>query len=337
VELVVEFARTTEGLAGFRVGFRTADQDALLARAVAAASDADVAIVCMGTTGETESEGHDRKDMELPGRQEELIRGVAAVNDRTVVVVNAGAPITMAWADDVASVLQCWFGGQGMGEALADVLIGAAEPGGRLPTTIPFRLEHSPSHANFPGENGELRYGEGVFMGYRGYEHNDRLPRFPFGHGLSYTTCEIGEPTLSAAILAPDAPITVSVPVVNTGGRGGSEVVQAYVAPESTRLARPPKELKAFAKVWLEPGETKTVDLVLDARSFAYWDPGQDDWELVKSMSPDMFNALTPGAERRTRGWQVDAGRYDVLIGRSSRDIVARCSIEVPAEANGRS
>jgi beta-glucosidase len=113
-------------------------------------------------------------------------------------------------------------------------------------------------------------------------------------------------------------------------------VVQAYVAPESTRLARPPKELKAFAKVWLEPGETKTVDLVLDARSFAYWDPGQDDWDQVKSMSPDMFSALTPGAERRPRGWQVDAGRYDVLIGRSSRDIVASCSIEVPAEANGR-
>jgi beta-glucosidase len=261
---------------------------------------------------------------------------VAAVNDRTVVVVNAGAPIEMSWADDVASVLQCWFGGQEMGEALADVLVGAAEPGGRLPTTIPLRLEHSPSHANFPGENGELRYGEGVFMGYRGYEHTDRSPRFPFGHGLSYTTCEIGEPTLSAATHAPGAPITVSVPVVNTGARGGSEVVQAYVAPESTRLARPPKELKAFAKVWLEPGECKTVDLVLDARSFAYWDPGQDDWDEIRSMSPDMFNVLTPGAERRTRGWQVDAGRYDVLIGRSSGDIVASCSVEVPAEANGR-
>ena len=336
VELIVEFVRTGEGLSGFRVGFRTADQDALLARAVAAASDADVAIVCIGTTGETESEGHDRKDLNLPGRQEELIRRVAAVNDRTVVVVNAGAPIAMAWADDVASVLQCWFGGQEMGGALADVLVGAAEPGGRLPTTIPFRLEHSPSHANFPGENGELRYGEGVFMGYRGYEHSDRSPRFPFGHGLSYTTCEIGEPTLSAATLAPGGSVTVSVSVVNTGSRGGSEVVQAYVAPESTRLARPPKELKAFAKVWLEPGETKTVDLVLDARSFAYWDPGQDDWDQVKSMSPDMFSALTPGAERRPRGWQVDAGRYDVLIGRSSRDIVASCSIEVPAEANGR-
>jgi beta-glucosidase len=286
--------------------------------------------------GETESEGHDRKDLDLPGRQEQLIRRVAAVNDRTVVVVNAGAPIAMPWADDVASVLQCWFGGQEMGGALADVLVGLAEPGGRLPTTIPIRLEHSPSHANFPGENGALRYGEGVFMGYRGYEHSDRLPRYAFGHGLSYTTCEIGEPTLSAAALVPGAPITVSVPVVNTGARGGSEVVQAYVAPESTRLARPPKELKAFAKVWLEPGEMKRVDLVLDARSFAYWDPGQDDWEEITSMSPDMFNVLTPGAERRTRGWQVDAGRYDVLIGRSSRDIVASCSVEVSAEANGR-
>jgi beta-glucosidase len=336
VEMVVEFARVNDGLAGFRVGFRTADQDALLARAVDAASGADVAILCVGTTGETESEGHDRKDLDLPGRQEELIRRVAAANDRTVVVVNAGAPITMPWADDVASVLQCWFGGQEMGGALADVLLGAAEPGGRLPTTIPLRLEHSPSHANFPGENGELRYGEGVFMGYRGYEHSDRPPLFAFGHGLSYTTCEIGEPTLSAATLAPGAPITVSVPVVNTGARGGSEVVQAYVAPESTRLARPPKELKAFAKVWLEPGETKTVDLVLDARSFAYWDPGQDDWEKITSMSPDMFNVLTPGAERRTRGWQVDAGRYDVLIGRSSRDIVASCRVDVPADAVGR-
>ena len=336
VELVVEYARKADGLAGFRVGFRTADQDALLERAVAAASDVDVAIVCIGTTGETESEGHDRKHLDLPGRQVELIRRVAAANDRTVVVVNAGAPVAMSWAGDVASVLQCWFGGQEMGGALADVLTGAAEPGGRLPTTIPIRLEHSPSHANFPGENGELRYGEGLFMGYRGYEHSERLPLFPFGHGLSYTRCEIGEPTLSATTLAPGASITVAVPVANTGARAGSEVVQAYVAPDSARLARPRKELKAFAKVWLEPGETKTVDLVLDARSFAYWDPGQDDWDEIKSMTPDMFSALTPGTERRTRGWQVDAGRYDVLVGRSSQDIAASCPVDIPAETNWR-
>jgi beta-glucosidase len=336
VELIVEFARVRDGLAGFRVGFRTTDPDALFERAVASASQADVAIVCIGTTGETESEGHDRTSLDLPGRQEELIRRVAAANDRTVVVVNAGAPVAMSWADDVAAVLQCWFGGQEMGPALTDVLVGAAEPGGRLPTTIPIRLEHSPSHANFPGENGELRYGEGVFMGYRGFEHSAIAPRFPFGHGLSYTTCEIGQPTLSGATFVAGGSITVSVPVTNTGTRAGGEVVQAYVAPQSARLARPHKELKAFGKVWLEAGETKTVDLVLDDRSFAYWDPGQDDWDEIKSMTPDMFSALTPGTERRTRGWQVDAGRYDVLIGRSSEDIAASCSVDIPAETNGR-
>ncbi len=234
VELTVEFARIGDGLSGFRVGFRTVDQDALLERAVTAASGVDVAIVCIGTTAETESEGHDRKDLDLPGRQEELIRRVAAVNERTVVVVNAGAPVAMSWAGDVASVLQCWFGGQEMGWALADVLVGAAEPGGRLPTTIPIRLAHSPSYANFPGENGELRYGEGLFMGYRGYEHSERAPLFPFGHGLSYATCVIGEPTLSAATLLPNASITVSVPVVNTGARGEAK----WCRPMSRRSRR---------------------------------------------------------------------------------------------------
>jgi beta-glucosidase len=336
VEFLVEFARIADGLAGFRVGFRMSDPGALLDRAVDAASKADVAIVCIGTTGETESEGHDRKNLDLPGRQDELIRRVAAVNGRTVVVVNAGTPIAMPWASDVAAVILCWFGGQEMGPALAEVLVGQSEPGGRLPTTIPLRLEHSPSHANFPGENGELRYGEGLFMGYRGFEHSAIAPRFPFGHGLSYTRCEFGEPTLSSSTLEPGATITVSVAVTNTGSRAGSEVVQAYVAPESARLARPPKELKAFAKVWLEAGETKAVDLVLDARSFAYWDPGQDDWDQVKSMTPDMFSALTPETERRARGWHVDAGRYDVLIGRSSADIAASCSVEIPAETNRR-
>ena len=195
VDMVVEYACSETSLAGFRVGFRTPDTDALLERAVAAAAAADVAIVCVGTTEETETEGRDRTTFALPGRQDELIRRVAAVNDRTVVVVNAAAPVDMAWSDDVAAVLQCWFGGQEMAGGLADVLVGAAEPGGRLPTTIPMRLEHSPSHANFPGENGELRYGEGLFMGYRGYEHNALSPRFAFGHGLSYTTFDLGEPT----------------------------------------------------------------------------------------------------------------------------------------------
>ncbi len=336
VELVVEYAARNTTLAGFRVGFRTPDTEALLARAVSAAAEADVAIVCVGTTEETESEGHDRAALALPGRQDELIRRVTAVNDHTVVVVNAGSPVDMEWTDDVAAVLQCWFGGQEMGAALADVLAGDAEPGGRLATSIPIRLEHSPSHANFPGENGELRYGEGLFMGYRGHEHNEIASRFPFGHGLSYTAFEIGAPTLSADIYQPGETLTVSVRVTNSGAHAGSEVVQCYVAPASARLARPPKELKAFAKVWLEAGETTTVDLVLDGRSFAYWDPGQDDWDAVQALLPEMFNLLSPPAARRERGWQVDAGRYDILIGRSSQDTAVSCTIHIPDDTRWR-
>ena len=245
-------------------------------------------------------------------------------------MVNAAAPVDMEWADDVAAVLQSWFGGQEMAGGVADVLVGIAEPGGRLPTTLPIRLEHTPSHANFPGENGELRYGEGLFMGYRGYEHNAIAPRFPFGHGLSYTSFDLGEPTLSAATHRSGGTVTVSVPVTNVGTRAGSEVVQCYVAPASPRLARPRKELKAFGKIALDPGETAVVELVLDDRAFAYWDPGQDDWNDVQAFVPEMFNFLSPPAPRRERGWQVDAGSYEILIGRSSVDIVHSCTVQVP-------
>ncbi len=183
------------------MGFRTLDGDALMERAVAAAAGADAAVVVVGTSEEWETEGDDRAFFELPGRQTELIEKVAAANARTVVVVNAAGPVDMTWADGVAAVLQSSFGGEEMAAAVADVVTGRSEPGGRLPTTIPERLEHNPSYDNFPGEGGELRYGEGVFMGYRGYEHRGIAPRFPFGHGLSYTTFEFGEPSLSAAEL----------------------------------------------------------------------------------------------------------------------------------------
>jgi beta-glucosidase len=333
VEVVVEFACIEPTVAGFRVGFRTPDGDGLVERAVAAAAGADVAVVFVGTTAEWETENHDRPGMELPGRQDELVRRVAAVNERTVVVVNAGSPVDLSWADDVAAVLQCWFGGQEMAGGVADVLTGREEPGGRLPTTVPVRIEHNPSHDNFPGENGELRYGEGLFMGYRGYEHRTIAPRFPFGHGLGYTTFEIGEPTVSAPTFRAGDVLTVSVPVTNTGARAGSEVVQCYVAPVSPRLARPPKELKAFAKVRVEAGETATVELTLDTRCFTYWDPGQADWPDV-SARPPLAVVGPAGAtqKRRAPGWQLDAGRYELLIGRSSADIAARRTVEVVPE-----
>jgi beta-glucosidase len=332
MEIVVEYTTAGAMLAGFRVGYRTPDSELLMRRAVEAARSADVAVVFVGTTEDTETEGRDRSDLALPGRQDELVRSVASVNRRTVVVVNAAAPVDLPWEQEVAAVVQCWFGGQEMGAAVADVLLGA-EPGGRLPMSIPFRLEHSPSFDNFPGENGEVLYGERVFMGYRGHDHRASEPRHPFGFGLSYTSFEIGAPVLSAAVFQPGQRLTVAVPITNTGTRAGSEVVQCYVAPPVGRLARPLKELKAFAKVTLGPGETTTVELVLDDRSFAYWDPGQPDWDQI---SPRVFTMFgTPPAERRAPGWQVDPGRYELVIGRSSADIVQRCSLEVAAATGG--
>ena len=330
IEVVVEYARQETRVAGLRVGFRTVDVEGLLQGAVAAALGAEAAVVLVGTTREWETEGRDRNTLGLPGRQDELVRRVAAANPRTVVVVNAGAPIDLSWADDVAAVLQCWFGGEEMGPAVADVLTGIVEPGGRLPTTVPLRLEHSPSHDNFPGENGELRYGEGLFMGYRGFEHRCIEPRYAFGHGLGYTSFELGEPVLSAGMFMPGDEVTVSVEVRNVGDRPGSEVVQCYVAPPVSRLPRPPKELKAFARLYLQPGQSEVVELTLGDRAFAYWDPGQADWDEVAGL----FTQISPQVveqERRSPGWQVDPGTYEILVGRSSADITGRAQLEVTA------
>ncbi len=330
VDFVLEFARVGSPLAGIRVGFRTVDTQALLDRAEATALEADVALVFVGTTHEWETEGRDRTSLALPGRQDELVRRVASVNRRTVVIINAGAPVDLPWEEDVAAVLQCWFGGEEMAAGVVEVLIGATDPGGRLPITVPIRLEHSPSYDNFPGENGELRYGEGLFMGYRGFEHRSIAPRYPFGHGLSYTTFEFGAVSLSSATFSAGTPLRITVDLRNIGDRAGSEVVQCYVGPESPRLARPGKELKAFAKVRLEPGQSTQVVLELEDRSFAYWDPGQADWEEVASR----FTAISPQVaahDRRLAGWQIDPGTYRVLIGRSSADIVAERRVEVEA------
>ncbi len=326
----VEYCTEGQMLAGLRVAARSVDEEALLRAAVEAARAADVAVVHVGTNGDHETEGRDRTDLRLPGRQEELIARVAAANPRTVVVLNAAGMIEMPWADKVSAVLQCWFGGQQLGGAVADVLVGAAEPGGRLPTTVPYRLEHNPAHDNFPGENGQVRYGEGLFIGYRGYEHRAIEPRFPFGHGLGYTTFDIGAPTVAAHTFRAGDRLTVNVPVTNTGERAGSEVVQVYVAPVAPRLVRPAKELKGFAKVHLQPGESAIAEVELDDRSFSYYDPGQPDWEQVKGKAPAMFMGDAP-AGRREPGWQLDPGEYRLLVGRSAAEILGECTIEVVA------
>jgi beta-glucosidase len=302
VELVVEFAEQ-DGffMRGVKLGHRRPQPDDLLDRAVAMARVADAVVVVVGTNDDWESEGHDRETMDLPGRQDELVAGALAANPNTVVVVNTGAPVTMPWADDARAVLQSWFGGQEMANALADVLLGDAEPGGRLPTTFPLRLEHNPSFGNFPGENGEVRYGEGVLMGYRWYEARHLPTRFPFGHGLSYSTFALGTPEVAQTAAGT---VTLAVPVTNTGARRGAEVVQCYVAPpQPSRVVRPPHELKAFAKVWLDPGEETTTVLELDERAFAYWDPVEP-------------------------GWRADPGRYELHVGRSSADVAHVVSVE---------
>jgi beta-glucosidase len=331
VEVTIEFS-TGRSSGALRIGHRAPDPADLLDRAAAVAADADAVVLVVGTTGEWESEGDDRPDMDLPGRQDELVRRVLAANPATVVVVNAASPVAMDWADDAPAVLQIWFGGQEMAGGLADVLLGEAEPAGRLPTTLPVRLEHNPSFGNFPGENGHVRYGEGVLVGYRWYEARHLPVRFPFGHGGSYTTFALGEPVLSSPRFAAGAGerLTVSVAVTNTGARRGAEVVQCYVAAPAGPLTRPPKELAAFAKVWLDPGETATVELALDDRSFACWDPTMPDRAEVAGRASAVPMAGGRGTASAP-GWRVDAGRHDLHIGTSSAAIAHVVPVEVAA------
>lgn len=328
-DLVVEYVESPGAvLAGAQVGLAALPPDDLLDRAVAAAARADAVVLVVGTTDQWESEGHDRTSMDLPGEQPELIRRIGAANQRTAVVLNAGAPVTTDWADAVPSVLAAWFGGQEMAPALVDVLFGATDPGGRLPTTFPARLEHNPSFGNFPGEAGQVRYGEGVLVGYRWYDARHLVPAFPFGHGLSYTTFAIGEPRVSATTIPTGGSVVVEVEVTNTGDRRGTEVVQCYVAPRDAAVTRPPKELKAFAKVWLDAGETTTVALELGPRAFAYWQPAAD--RPAPDPSAGGFQLFAdPGS--LPAGWRSDPGTYDLHIGRSSADIAHVADVTITA------
>ncbi len=330
-EIVIEYF-TAEGTVfpGVDVGYRPPLPIDSIGSAVDAASSADAVLLVVGTNDDWETEGEDRASMDLPGDQDELVRRVLAANPNTVVVVNSGSPVTMPWADEHCAILQSWFGGQEMGNAIAEVISGAAEPGGRLPTTLPVLLEHNPSYGNFPGERGDVRYGEGVLVGYRWYQTR-RLPvRFPFGHGLSYTSFLVGEPVLSSSTFAAGGSLTVSVDVTNTGTRSGAQVVQCYVSPPSgSVLMRPEQELKAFEKVWLDPQETRTVTLQLGDRSFAYWDPADVGWGALREHVATTM-AMFPLTERNeTPGWRIDAGEYNVRIGTSCEAIVGSVPVVV--------
>jgi beta-glucosidase len=268
----------------------------MIAEAVALAKRSDVAVIIAGLNGDWESEGFDRADMKLPGQQNELIRRVVAANPNTIVVLNVGSPVEMPWADEVPAILQLWYDSQEQGNALADVLFGDVNPSGKLPTTFPVRLQDNPAYINYPGENGKVRYGEGIFVGYRYYDKKEVTPLFPFGHGLSYTTFKYGNLKISEKAITPNQALQVKVDVTNTGKVYGKEVVQLYVRDLQSTFARPEKELKAFEKVGLNPGETKTVTFTLDREAFWYFN-------VVKNT------------------WDIEAGEFEILVGASSRDI----------------
>ncbi|MFN0095915.1 MAG: beta-glucosidase H [Dehalococcoidia bacterium] len=296
-------------IATYRFGLQPPQHADAMERAVVAAAWADVAIVVAGTNSEFESEGVDRKSLDLPGDQAELIRRVAAANPRTVVVLNTGSPFDTSWDTGVAALVEMWFPGQECGRALADVLCGEADPGGRLPTTFPVRLEDTPAFANYPGVEGRVAYGEGVFIGHRWYEARGLPVKYPFGHGLSYAAFELGPLILERREAPLREPVRCSVDVRNTSGRAGSTVVQLYVHDSEASVARPPQELNAFAKVTLAAGETQRVAFELAPRAFAFWDDDQ------------------PG------GWKCEPGAFELRIGLSSADIRARAGLVITGAA----
>jgi beta-glucosidase len=301
---------------GLRVGHLAVAAGDTVAEAAALARSADAAVVVVGLDAEWESEGGDRENLALPGRQDELVAAVAAAQPRTAVVVNAGAPVEMPWADAVPALLWAWYGGQEAGNAVADVLLGAADPAGRLPTTFPRRLEDVACHQLadprvYPGRDGKVYYAEGVFSGYRHFDAHGIAPRFPFGHGLSYARFEYGPLTLASARLAPGEPVEARIEVTNAGARAGVEVVQLYVADLAASVPRPPHELAAFTKVALAPGASETVVLRLEPRAFAFFD-----------------------AERNA--WVVEPGVFELRAGRSSRAIRSTARLVLEAEPPAR-
>jgi beta-glucosidase len=283
---VEQHKNTNIGVAGLLVGAKPPLADDAFDRAVDAAANADVAIVVVGTHDEWETEGNDRTRMDLPLDQDDLVSAVAAVNPRTIVVLNTGSPVPMPWLDDVAAVLQVWFGGQELGDGLADVLTGEAEPSGRLPVTFPRRIEDTPAYLSHPGVDGRAPYDEGLFFGHRWYDARDIPVLFPFGHGLGYGDVSYGE-----ARFVDDA---VEVDVTNSASRATDETVQAYVQLPESQRRRPVRQLAGFTKVRIEPGATVTARVALHRHHRQSWVNGQ---------------------------WVDEPGPVVLHVGRSSRDL----------------
>jgi beta-glucosidase len=281
----------------------------VFAAAKALAAKADVVIVAAGFDSSSESEGADRS-FSLPFGQEELIRELAAANKNTIVNVTSGGNVDPnGWLDRVPAYLELWYPGERGGTALAEILFGAVNPSGHLPVTFERRWADNPVHDSYYPQSGTNRvvYKEGVFVGYRGYEHNHVQPLYPFGYGLSYTTFQYSHIQVEPAGESPTgARYNVTFDVTNTGQRAGADVAQVYVAEADPKVPRPPKELKGFSRVDLAAGETRHVSVPLNPRAFTYYDAA-------------------------AKHWHADAGRYTVEVGRSSEDVPLHADVTLSA------
>lgn len=306
LETAVRKGRAVEYVKGF-----SSERDEMteedLKQACEAAAGADVVVIFAGLPDSFESEGYDRKHLGMPNCQNALIEAVAEAQPNTIVVLHNGAPVEMPWLGKVKAVLEAYLGGQAVGGAVVNVLYGNANPSGRLAETFPLRIQDTPCYLNYGGEHDKSVYSEGVFVGYRYYTSKEMEVLFPFGYGLSYTTFSYGNLTLDKKEFKESEKLLVSVDVTNTGACTGKEVVQLYVAPKGGTIIRPVRELKAFEKTELAPGETKTVTFELDSRAYAYWNTEIHDWH-------------------------VETGAYEIQICRNAQEVLLSEEVQVESE-----
>ncbi|KAJ5685390.1 hypothetical protein N7536_008009 [Penicillium majusculum] len=303
------------GPGGFRFGAsRQVSQEELISNAVEQAKTADQVVIFAGLTMEWETEGHDREHMDLPPGSDELITRVLEVNTNAVVVIQSGTPVTMPWADKTKALVQAWFGGNECGNGIADVLYGDVNPSAKLPITFPRRLQDNPSYLNFRSERGRVLYGEDIYVGYRYFEKSDVAPGFAFGYGLSYTSFARSDLRIETVpeqnkYTESGEPVTASVTVSNTGSVAGAEVVQLWIVPPKTDVSRPVRELKAFQKVFLQPGESKTVQLVVEKKlATSWWDEEREQWISEKGSYQVLVTGT--GAEELRGEFEVSKTRF---------------------------
>lgn len=270
--------------------------EAHLQTAIDVAKKNDIAVVFIGLTDDYEAEGYDREHMNLPEAHDKLVKEILKVNPNTVIVLSGGSPVEMPWNDSVSAVLNAYLGGQAGAGAIVDILTGAVNPCGKLAETYPMTYADTPAKNNYPGNPASVEYRESIYIGYRYYEKANKRVRYPFGHGLSYTTFEYSDLTLDKSSMDENDTLTVTFTVKNTGDVAGAEIAQLYVADRESTIYRPVKELKGFKKIWLEAGEEKQITLTLGKRAFAF------------------FNVLV-------NDWCVESGAFDILVGASSADI----------------